>query len=69
MSIYIKRRLSFQEGNYMFRHNVLESFNIVIKKGRLYNELNVCYNLIKIYMFDTEIVDFQLLVQNKNYIQ
>lgn len=54
----------------MFRHNVLDSLLILCnKKGRLYNELNVCYNLIKIYMFNTEIVDFQLLVQNKNYIQ
>lgn len=38
------------------------------KKGRLYNELNVCYYLIKIYMFDRNAADFQLLVQNKKYI-
>lgn len=51
----------------MFRHNVLESLLISCnKKGRLYNELNVCYYLIKIYMFDTEMMlIFKLLVQNK----
>lgn len=33
---------------------------ISCKKGRLYNELNVCYYLIKIYMFDTNDADFSI---------
>lgn len=33
---------------------------ILCKKGRLYNELNVCYYLIKIYMFDTNDADFSI---------
>jgi len=64
-----QKKVMLSRGQLHVQTRVEISLILCNKKGRLYNELNVCYYLIKIYMFDTEMMlIFIYWYKTKKYI-